>query len=320
MQRLDFVSGAAGQIAAYVRSGRASGSLCDGYLSRLRLFDAACAGEFPDADRLTQAMVDRWCERRAGESANSCRARCYPVVSMVNFLRARSETDVVAPALPRRTETPLVHHAFTDDELAAFFAQCDSYRAHQGGREVSLRNRHTLPVLFRLLYSSGIRTCEARKLRRGCVDLGEGVIRIVEGKGRSERLVALHPYMLELMRRYDELMEGLFPGREYFFPNGADGHLGSRWLEYHFKNLWERVSDEPATAYMLRHHYAVENINAMVRGGVEGLADLEYLSKSMGHVSIEETIGSYYHVVPALAAALQERCGEAFSRIVPEVR
>lgn len=319
MREPAFASGAARQIRDYVRSGRASGSICDGYVYRLGLFDATCAADFPGSDGLTQDMVDRWCERRAGESANSCRARCYPVVSLVRFLRARSETDVVAPELPRRTETPLVHHAFTDDEIAAFFAECDSYRAHQGGGDVSLRNRYTMPVLFRLLYSSGIRTCEARKLARDRVDLERGVVEIVEGKGRSERVVALHPYMLELMRRYDALMEGLFPGRSYFFPNGAAGHLSSRCLSYHFKNLWERVSDEPATAYMLRHHYAVQNINSMVRGGIDGLDDLEYLSKSMGHVSIEETVGSYYHVAPALAERLQERCGAAFDLIVPEV-
>ena len=70
---------------------------------------------------------------------------------------------------------------------------------------------------------------------------------------------------------------------------------------------------------MLRHHYAVQNINSMVRGGIDGLDDLEYLSKSMGHVSIEETVGSYYHVAPALAERLQERCGAAFDLIVPEV-
>ena len=220
MREPAFASGAARQIRDYVRSGRASGSICDGYVYRLGLFDATCAADFPGSDGLTQDMVDRWCERRAGESANSCRARCYPVVSLVRFLRARSETDVVAPELPRRTETPLVHHAFTDDEIAAFFAECDSYRAHQGGGDVSLRNRYTMPVLFRLLYSSGIRTCEARKLARDRVDLERGVVEIVEGKGRSERVVALHPYMLELMRRYDALMEGLFPGRSYFFPNG----------------------------------------------------------------------------------------------------
>ena len=308
MRAPSFRSGAARQIRDYVRSGRASGSLCDGYVYRLRLFDAACADAFPEADGLTQGMVDRWCERRAGESANSCRARCYPVVSMVNFLRARSET-----------ETPLVHHAFTDDELAAFFGECDAYRAHQGGADVSARNRYTMPVLFRLLYSSGIRTCEARKLGRDRVDLASGVIEIVEGKGRSERIVALHPYMLDLMRRYDGLMEGLFPDRAYFFPNGVAGQLGARWLSYHFKSLWGRVSDEPATACMLRHHYAVQNINSMVRGGIEGLGDLEYLSKSMGHASVEETVGSYYHVVPALAEMLQDRCGDAFDRIVPEV-
>ena len=315
----EFRSGAAPQIKAFVRGRTASGSICDGYVKRLRLFDAMCSERFPGEAGLTQEMVDEWCSRRPNEEANSCRARCYPVVSMVKFLQRRGETDLVAPELPRHVDTGRSPHAFTDDELARFFAECDSYRPAKGPADAIERNRRTFPVLFRLLYSTGIRTCEARLLRRENVDLEAGVLRIVEGKGKSERLVALHPSMAEIMRRYDALMDDAFPGRAYFFPNGIDGHLDRRWVSYHFRNLWARVSDEPATAPQLRHQYAVENINSLVSSGIDGLADMEYLSKSMGHATMDETVRSYYHIVPALAEALQERCGDAFDGIVPEV-
>ena len=79
------------------------------------------------------------------------------------------------------------------------------------------------------------------------------------------------------------------------------------------------MSDEPATAPQLRHHYATENINALVGEGLGGLDGMETLSKSMGHASVEETVASYYHIVPALAEALQARCSEAFDAVIPEV-
>ena len=173
-------------------------------------------------------------------------------------------------------------------------------------------------MLFRLLYSSGIRTCEARLLRRANVGLSDGVLRIVEGKGRNERRVALHPSMAGIMRQYDPLMEELYPGRTYFFPNGTDGHLSGEWLRYHFSRLWGRVSAERATPYQLRHEYAVRNVDSIASAG-EPFEELEYLSKSMGHISVDVTIDSYYHITPGLAKVLQERCDGTLGDVLPEV-
>ena len=314
-----FESGAAAQLESYVISRRAAGAMCDGYVGTLRRFDAVCADLFPDDGLLTQRMVDLWCAKRETESANSCRARSYPVVSLVKFLRERGETDVVAPELPRKQETGYVPHAFTEDELGRFFAECDAYRPRKGARETIALNALMIPVLFRLLYSSGMRPCEARLLKCESVDLAEGVLRIVDGKGKNQRIVALHPSMAEIMRSYDEAMGAAVPGRVYFFPNGVGGHLRNRWVSERFRTIWARVSDEPATAPQLRHHYATESINALVGEGLGGLAGMEYLSKSMGHASIEETVASYCHIVPSLAEALQACCSDAFDGIVPEV-
>ncbi|MBR3326073.1 MAG: hypothetical protein IKG22_01950 [Atopobiaceae bacterium] len=156
-----YASGASWQIEEFVRSRKAADAICDVYQSNLRRFDRMCAELFPGCDCLTQGMVDAWCGRRESESANTCISRCNPVVALVKFLRARGETDVVAPQLPRRTPAKLVPHAFTEDELARLFSECDAYRGKGCARDVARRNELVMPVVFRLLYSSGIRTCEA---------------------------------------------------------------------------------------------------------------------------------------------------------------
>ena len=51
----------------------------------------------------------------------------------------------------------------------------------------------TCPVFFRLLYSSGIRTTEARYLKREDVDLEHGVLNIRKSKGYDPgTMLALH--------------------------------------------------------------------------------------------------------------------------------
>jgi hypothetical protein len=57
----------------------------------------------------------------------------------------------------------------------------------------------------------------------------------------------------------------------------------------------------------------------MVSGGLSGLADMEYLSKSMGHSSVEVTVAHYYHIVPALAGALQSGAVGGLDELLPEV-
>ena len=39
----------------------------------------------------------------------------------------------------------------------------------------------------------------------------------------------------------------------------------------------------------------------------------------MGHSSADITMKSYYHIVPALAELLQERSGDSFDDMMPEV-
>ncbi len=316
----EYASCAAPQIRSYVRSRMAADAICESAEENLHLFDAHCARDFAGATVLTQEMVDSWCARRPTESAFSCYARCRPVAALVAFLRARGETDVAEPDLPRPIKGSHVPHAFTEEELSGFFALCDSWEPRNGMRgKARLRTKLTLPVIFRLLWSSGLRTCEARLLRRANADLGTGVLRIVEGKGRSERVVALHPSMAAIMRDYDASTGAVFPGRVYFFPNGTDGHISSGLLGRWFRTLWRQVSDERATAYDLRHAFCVECVNSLVGRGVDGLADLEWVSKAMGHATVEETVRSYYHIVPSLAALLQERSEAGFDDLMPGV-
>lgn len=70
--------------------------------------------------------------------------------------------------------------------------------------------------------------------------------------------------------------------------------------------------------YDLRHHYAITNINMWIGEGIDFYDKLHYLSKSMGHSSLEST-KYYYSLVPALATTIEEKTSEDFDIIIPEV-
>jgi integrase len=155
-------------------------------------------------------------------------------------------------------------------------------------------------------------------LHVGDVDLVQGVISIRHSKGTSQHFVVLHDTMLDLLRKYHSAIQVLHPGREYFFPNAKGSSLTNRWVIYDFHQLWHKHNKPHVTAYELRHNYAVENINQWIGEGFEFYSKLVYLSKSMGHGSLEST-KRYFHLVPAMSDILLKLTRRDFDDIVPEV-
>ena len=286
----------------------------ESYDISLSRFDKHCQKQYPAACELTQEMVDTWCCQRETEINNSCITRIYAIVGLVRYLRKRGKTTVKEPIIPRKEPSVYIPHSFTHDELKKFFAVCD--KAADNAKTEKQRLRHiTIAVFFRLLYSSGVRTNEARKLRRKDVDLSHGILDIQSSKGYAQHYVVLHDSMTSLLRQYDAAMSKQYPKRTYFFPARNDSYHINKWVQNNFRRIWIQCSDGYATAYELRHNYAVENINNWIGEGFGFHKKLLYLSRSMGH-SVLESTKYYYSLVPCLADILEAQTDDT---MIPEV-
>jgi len=305
-------------LQSYVYYRKASGHWNEAsYEPNLVLFDRYCKKRYPKATFLSQEMVDKWCHKRETKTNNSCRSRIYVVVSFIRYLRKRGKTNVLEPDIPKKERSTYIPHFFTDDELKNFFHACDNISFKSKTPEQRSK-RITIPVFFRLLYSSGIRTTEARKLKVEDVDLCRGIINIRYSKGHVQHFVVLHETMLELMKLYDQKIQKQYPQRTYFFPARSDDFHKRQWVQTNFRALWDKYNSSYATAYELRHHYAIENINRWTDEGFGFDAKLLYLSKTMGHTTLEST-KYYYSLVPKIADILKEKTELDFKNIVPEV-
>jgi site-specific recombinase XerD len=101
-------------------------------------------------------------------------------------------------------------YVFSDSELSALFTAIDSLPNNAKNNEALVA-----PVLFRLIYTCGLRPNEGRELKRKNIELDTGEIYVTNTKKKKDRLVVMSPDMLNLCREFDD---PLSPEREYFFP------------------------------------------------------------------------------------------------------
>ena len=308
-------------IERFVIYRKASGSWNEpNYGLNIRLFDHFCAENYPTDVMLTQKMIDAWCAKRESEANRSHETRTMVVRLFVDYLRRRNLTDVAPPTKYKPESKTYIPYAFEDNELKRFFHACDTYQPFHFRKKQSILKKFTVPVFFRLLYSTGMRTTEARLLKKANVDLERGIIDIQKSKGYDQHYVVMHDSMKILMAKYDKAVSKLLPMREYFFQNSKGTHYTRDWVQDNFRQFWNEANGVLSlpVAYDIRHHYAIVNINSWIDDGFEFNDKLQYLSKSMGHRSIEAT-RYYYSIVPRLADTLKDRTEDGFNLIVPEV-
>jgi integrase len=209
-------------------------------------------------------------------------------------------------------------HLFTDEELDQFFVECDRVCTAKGERNKTLSARLSaleIPVFFRLLRSSGLRTCEARWLNISDIDFVTGVVSVHKSKGGGQHRIVLHQSMFGLLNRYKESLSRLMPESALLFPDAKGHPHDPRWESYNFRDIWFRVSSEPARAYDFRHLYATQNIEAMEGIGCEMNGQLMFLARSMGHSSPAMTC-AYFHYIPVLHDKVERCSGDSFRNLL----
>ena len=289
------------------------------YPNYLKAFDKYCALNYPTSENLTQEMVDNWCKKRDTETNKSHNNRINVIIGFIAYASSHNIANLIAPEnlkVERNRHRP---YAFKDIELQRFFYHCDNIELKTITVTKTAKNQQlTLPVFYRLLYSTGMRPIEARMLKVEDIDLETGVINIRKTKGYNQHYVVVNDKMKKYLINYNNKISTMYENRTYFFPSVRDGHHTARWVECNFRTIWALCSKNHAVAYDFRHNYAIVNINSWINMGVEFEDKLYYLSKSMGHSSIETT-KYYYSLVPKLANIFFAQINQSFDEIVPEV-
>ncbi len=148
-----------------------------------------------------------------------------------------------------------------------------------------------------LMYSCGLRIHEACKVR--VTDIKDGVLTVI-GKGNKERIVLVHPEVIDNLREYWKTHRH----KEFLFPSNYSGkHICAHSARAAFKKAAQSVGFDDVKPHALRHSFATRLL--------EERLDTRVVQIILGHSHISST-----EIYTHLTIPIQRQVLEAISRVI----
>lgn len=320
MNTVTYQSSLGEYIEGLIQQKRALGYRYDTPLRTLKHFDQFCIESNWTRPSLDKSLVDKWNQKRSYEAHATWKSRIQVIRQLARYMKRLGFPAYVTPtgALPKGPR--YIPHIYSETELTAFFKQVDAcaYCHEAPYRHV------TMPLLFRLLCSCGLRVSEALHLQIIDVEREMGVLTIRDTKYHKDRLVPLSEELRQRLLAYLEQVHQLSGPNESIFWL-ADHHplsIGNVYKNFR-RFLWHAGISHGGwgkgpRVHDFRHTFAVYCLKAWVRDGKDLAAYLPLLKTYLGHYSFRDT--AYYlrltaDLYPDITAQVEQKVGY----IVPDM-
>jgi integrase len=201
---------------------------------------------------------------------------------------------------------------FSDEEIRRLFRVIDTQPPSENSNRAL-----TDPVLFRVLYGTGLRLSEALNLELRDFDPARATLETRDGKNHENRLV---PVTRRLAATLDSYIAAAHPDREsghkIFCTTGPCKPAGKSTIYNRFRRYLADagIPHFPGGPHIhsLRRGFAVANLRRWAAGGADLVVMLPCLSAYMGHADLRGT--QYYLQLtadahPEVAATVTARSG-----------
>lgn len=206
------------------------------------------------------------------EKENNWRTLKIYVAGLRWYYQHMLDDEETASQIPYPKEQKTLPQVISREELRDLFDGC-------------LNNKHR--VMFRLMYSSGLRRKELINLKPKDIETKDNKrrVRICQGKGKKDRYTVLSEKVLEELRVY---FMGYHP-KEYLFNGRRKGQpMSAEGMRHALKNAVKRAGiKRDVNMHILRHCFASHCIE-------EGM-NIKTLQYLLGHSSVQTTM-IYLHI------------------------
>lgn len=289
----------------------------------LRL-DRFCMSVGHHETSLPRELVLCWIAKQAHETETTRHHRVSLIRIVGEYMQRCGYLAYVYPRhTDSRTPSRYTPYIFSRTELARLFTSVDAC-----GPDRASPQRHTVfPTLFRLLYGCGLRVSEALALRVRDVDLAAGTVHIRGAKFGKERVVPLHPSLVERFRQYLPTSPVLTDPDRSVFPSSQGGAYSVSTVYVYFRRfLWAAGISHGGRGrgprlHDMRHSFAVHCLQRWVTDGVELSVALPYLSAYLGHTDLKGTqdyLRLTAELYPHIVAAVERQFGPMLPGGMPQ--
>ncbi len=245
--------------------------------------------------RLDQASVEGWVTARLEQSQSSYRSWMSYIRDFGRWMRTHHDPDayVLSDAWKAGAYTPARPYLLTAAQIEAFFTAARALECASPWRWQAV-------AFFTLMHSCGLRTGEVRNLRTEHLDPAGRWIDVVATKTRHPRRLPITDDIAAILaecQHTTRVEHRQAPEQVFFTSTGRSVSPVSVGVA--FNRIWSAAglarpdSGPQPRAYCFRHHFAYANLHRWMLTGRDVSAMLPYLSRYMGHASIEST---YYYV------------------------
>jgi len=142
-------------------------------------------------------------------------------------------------------------------------------------------------AIISTIYSCGLRISEAVNLKINDIDSSAMTVKIVNAKGRNDRIVMLSEKLLSLLREYFKE----YKPKIYLFEGQKGEQYSTRSIQQIFNNAAKKVGiKKKVTVHSLRHSFA----SHLLDNGT----DIRFIQELLGHKHLSTT-QIYTHINPA---------------------
>lgn len=315
---IEFSSAFGERISGFLNYRIARGFKLETYIRHFIKFDRWCQNKQPEQQELTQELVHKWINA-SEDSASEIKHRVTAMRLFGRYLCAIGENAYILPEKYISCGSKFTPHIFTGAELTALFAALDSLPP----TETEPFLHEIAPIMFRLIYTCGLRPNEGRELLRENVDLDTGKILIAHTKRNKERFVVMSDDMADLARSYERQRIIFGAGNPFFFPSAHGGALSANTVYAALNKAWSNSKldgkfPRSIRVYDLRHQFASACLNRWLDSGENLMAMLPFLRSYMGHQTLSQT-AYYIHVLPESIIKCSAIDWDKFNEMFPEV-
>lgn len=240
---------------------------------------------------ITRSMADRIVELKKGECRGTRQGRVSLLRKLAHFIILDGGNAYVFPKgiLPvyRSAFTPYV---FSHMQMGQVI--CSAQNMVPSGRsEIHV----ILPVLIKLLYSSGLRVSEALSLVVDDYNDRDNSLLIHESKNFKSRIVPLSKSMGAVLVRYLKWTNSSKDAGRLMFPSPRGSELNRSYVGVLIKSVYGKagiplnVQGGSPNIHSLRHTFSVHALEQMNGHGSNSYLGIALLSQYLGHFSITET-------------------------------